>query len=176
MKSVARDTVGVLSAKNTVSKYWGVSKTKNKSSFTVRFMEKDNKELITFKPKSELSEELCARIAARFYDDESLYATSPGSIEMIFPEGVAEVNTCSNTINFVAAVTQEQTVIGTSNWAERVGSAVEKLTTIPATVEKKVKAKTEKVVDHFGNRVKAIMLEALNSAKAKLATQNAVYL
>lgn len=170
MKSVARNEFGVLSSKNTASAYWGVTKTKKKDSFTVRFMEKSNQEVITFKPKTELSETLCARIAARFFDEPTLYSTSPGVISMEFPEGMAEVNTCSNTITFSPLVRAEPIA---STEEVDMKEYYEELFVEPTKVEK---VKKVKVVDHFRNRVNEIMLGALNAAKAKLATQNAVYL
>jgi hypothetical protein len=170
MKSVARNEFGVLSSKNTASIYWGVTKTKKKDSFTVRFMEKSNQEVITFKPKTELSETLCARIAARFFDEPSLYSTSPGVISMEFPEGMAEVNTCSNTIDVIFKGQNEQIA---STEEVDMKEYYEELFVEPTKVEK---VKKVKVVDHFRNRVNEIMIGALSAAKAKLATQNAVYL
>lgn len=170
MKSVARNEFGVLSSKNTASAYWGVTKTKKKDSFTVRFMEKSNQEVITFKPKTELTETLCARIAARFFDEPTLYSTSPGVISMEFPEGLAEVNTCSNSIDFIFKA-QAEPIASTEEVDMK--EYYEELFVEPAKVEK---VKKVKVVDHFRNRVNEIMLGALNAAKAKLATQNAVYL
>lgn len=184
MKSVARNEFGVLSSKNTASSYWGVTKTKKKDSFTVRFMEKSNQEVITFKPKTELSETLCARIAARFFDEPTLYSTSPGVISMVFPEGIAEVNTCSNTIDFIFKAQNEHSVNPMSNMNACKAHSLteyryfdeEDNTFSTVTPVKVVKEKKVKVVDHFRNRVNEIMLGALNAAKAKLATQNAVYL
>lgn len=184
MKSVARNEFGVLSSKNTSSIYWGVTKTKKKDSFTVRFMEKSNQEVITFKPKTELSETLCARIAARFFDEPALYSTSPGVISMEFPECIAEVNTCSNTIDLFFKAQNEHSV----NPMHDMDVCKEYSTTeyrfldeqnnpfSTVTPVKVVKEKKVKVVDHFRSRVNEIMLGALNAAKAKLATQNAVYL
>lgn len=180
MKSVARNEFGVLSSKNTASNYWGVTKTKKKDSFTVRFMEKSNQEVITFKPKTELSETLCARIAARFFDEPALYSTSPGVISMEFPECIAEVNTCSNTIDLLFKAQNEHSLsacVVFEDYDNVFSTAVVELENALDSISTKTKPKSKvKVVDHFRNRVNEIMLGALNAAKAKLATQNAVYL
>ena len=193
MKSVARDAFGVLSSKNTVSKYWGVSKVKNKDVFTVRFYDKVNQEIITFKPVGTLSEELCARIAARFFDEPSLYSTSSEAIVMQFGGYLAKVNTCTNTIQVTSAPMVEEftSAAGVGNATEvtklpegmRIGQSLDVMkaaagvgeTIVYSTIEAK-KPKKEKVVDHFRARVNQIMLDALNSAKALLAKHNALYL
>lgn len=175
MKSVARNEFGVLSSKNTASSYWGVTKTKKKDSFTVRFMEKSNQEVITFKPKTELSETLCARIAARFFDEPTLYSTSPGVISMEFPECIAEVNTCSNTIDLFFKAQNEHSINPLNDmnvlYFDEEDNAFSTVTPVKVVKEKKVK-----VVDNFRNRVNEIMFEALSNAKAKIASQNSIYL
>lgn len=163
MTTIPRDAFGILSNKNTVSKYWGVSLSKNKQNFTVRFQEKVNKETITFKPLNNLTEELCARIAARFFDEPNLYSEST-VIDMVFPEGSVTVNTCTNTIKFDAQVTQDIEL-------------VEPVVVKEVVQEKPEKKKREpKTVNYFQNRVNEIILEALSNAKAKLAAQAAAYL
>jgi hypothetical protein len=195
MKSVARDAFGVLSAKNTVSKYWGVSKVKNKDQFTVRFYDKVNQEIITFKPVNYLSEALCARIAARFFDEPSLYATSSEAIVMQFGGYLAKVNTCTNTIEVSlapeSALMQTEEIVSyqgeftidksyfpqtldVMKSSVAVGKSVAFSTAVEIAPAKK--PKKEKVVDHFRDRVNQIMLDALNSAKSLLASRNAIYL
>lgn len=172
MKSVSRDAFGVLSAKNTVSKYWGVSKVKNKDAFTVRFYDKVNQEIITFKPVNPISETLCARIAARFFDEPSLYATSSEAIVMQFGGHIAKVNTCTNTIEVNLEI---QPTNGVKLGEIQVLSAKTDAGKSTLVIESK-KPKKEKVVDHFRARVEEIMLEALNAAKARMSAANAIYL
>lgn len=97
MKTLKTDSFGVLSEKNSMSKYWGVSAAKNGQGFTVRFQDSVSKETINFKPKSLLSEQVAAVIARGFYEDRNLYSNS---IELLVDtdEGVYVVNCCSNTI------------------------------------------------------------------------------
>lgn len=163
--SIPRDAFGILSSKNTVSKYWGVSLTKNKKNFTVRFQEKVNKEIVTFKPLDDISEQLCARIAARFFDEPNLYSEST-VLGMVFPEGSVTVNTCTNTIKLDTPSVEDIKCV-----APVVVEQIEEAE--PPKPEKKQRA--PKVVDHFRNRVNEIILEALNNAKAKLAAEAAAY-
>lgn len=173
MKSVSRDAFGVLSAKNTVSKYWGVSKVKNKDAFTVRFYDKVNQEIITFKPVNDLSELTCAKIAARFYDEPSLYATSDGTFQVVVGLlHVANVNTCANTIEVLEV---NQVGVGVKPGEIQVLSAKTGAGKSTLVIEPK-KPKKEKLVDHFRARVEEIMLEALNAAKARMSAANAIYL
>lgn len=97
MKTLKTDSFGILSEKNSMSKYWGVSTAKNGQGFTVRFQDSVSKETINFKPKSLLSEQVAAVIARGFYEDRNLYSNS---IELLVDtdEGVYIVNCCSNTI------------------------------------------------------------------------------
>lgn len=183
MKNVARDEFGILSSKNTVSKYWGVSKVKGKEQFTVRFHDKVNKEVITFKPKGhELPEVVAAQIAARFFDEDDLYASS-SIIGMIFKEGTAEVNTCTNIITFIPddLVNNVQKTEKTTEFFEKlvVESVNDAIVLFPSTVglvrnlHIEPTPKKENPDKTFRKLVDSIIASALSRAKVKLAAESA---
>lgn len=155
------DSIGVLSQKNTASKYWGVSKMKNKVDWMVRFVERNNKTTVNFKSKVKLTENAAAQVAARFYKDPSLYVTST-SIDIDTEIGVLTVNTCTNTIT--AAVPVAKPVVDTRPLFK--GSTLPK----PSLKASKPKTKTTvtSVVDAFRVRVDEIKRDALARAKAML--------
>lgn len=157
------DSVGVLSQKNTASKYWGVSKMKNKVDWMVRFVERNNKTTVNFKSKVKLTENAAAQIAAKFYNDPSLYVTST-SVDIQTEIGLLSVNTCTNTITAAPIPVAKAVVVDDRPLFK--GSTLQK----PSIKESKPK----KVVDSFRALVDQIKRDALARAKAFLSSKDYV--
>ena len=163
-KVVKRDEIGVLSERNSVSKYWGVAKPKNKliDGFAVRFYDSESKTTIHFKPMVALSETVAATIATRFHDQRELYNVTTSFV--VEADGAKYlINNVENTISGAEEAVQPELKEGFHHGATVKNSGYKKAR----------KPRTPK--DPLRDLIDSIKLNALKAGKAVVKARNSVF-